>query len=175
MEKKQNAKRKEQAVKQAPAISHKPKQEQMPKKPQAEKKEKPARIAHPKENAEQKKTREQLRAQIAVKNRPRFRGRFGKPNVRRKGIEKWQKWRKPRGIDIRKGIHKGRIPNSGYGTPRKIRFLHPSGLAEVRIANLRELDALFGHAAVRIQASVGKKKRKELVLRAQAKGFFVLN
>lgn len=138
--------------------------------PKKEKKERVSHTATP-----ERKKRAKIQAQIAQKKRTRFRGRFGKPNVRRKSIEKWQKWRKPRGIDIRRGEHKGKRPNSGFGSPREIRGLHPSGFEEVRIASLNEIRGLKSGIAVRIQAGIGQKKRKQMILEAKQKGIHVLN
>lgn len=129
----------------------------------------------PQEPTAERKKRSKVQALIAQKARPTFRGRFGKPNVRRKSIEKWQKWRKPRGIDIRKGTHRGRIPNSGYQTVRKIRGLHPSGFEETLVASIKELRQVQRGMAIRIRAGVGKQKRRELVQEALQKGFKVLN
>ncbi|MDH5440311.1 MAG: eL32 family ribosomal protein, partial [Candidatus Bathyarchaeota archaeon] len=54
-----------------------------------------------------------------------------------------ENWRRPRGIDskMRKKV-KGwpPSPNKGYRSPREIRNLHPSGLREVRVMNVRDLD-----------------------------------
>ncbi len=135
-----------------------------------EKKERASHTATP-----ERKKRAKIQARIAQKKRTKFMGRFGKPNVRRKSIEKWQKWRKPRGIDIRRGEHKGKRPNSGFGTPREIRGLHPSGFEEVRIASLNEIKGLKSGIAIRIQAGTGKKKRKQMITEAKQKGIHVLN
>lgn len=138
--------------------------------PRKEKKERVSHTATP-----ERKKRAKIQALIVQKKRTRFRGRFGKPNVRRKSIEKWQKWRKPRGIDIRRGEHKGKRPNSGFGSPRETRGLHPSGFEEVRIASLNEIRGLKSGIAIRIQAGIGQKKRKQMILDAKQKGIHVLN
>lgn len=137
------------------------------------KKEKKVRVSH--QATPERKKRAKIQALIAQKKRTRFRGRFGKPNVRRKSIEKWQKWRKPRGIDIRRGEHKGKRPNSGFGTPRETRGLHPSGFEEVRIASLNEIKGMKSGIAIRIQAGIGQKKRKQMIVEAKQKGIHVLN
>jgi large subunit ribosomal protein L32e len=137
------------------------------------KKEKKERVPH--QATPERRKRAKIQKKIARKRKAVFRGRFGKPNVRRKSIEKWQKWRKPRGIDIRRGEHKGKRPNSGFRTPVEIRGLHPSGFAETRIASLKELKDLKNGFAVRITAAVGQKKRKQIIAEAKQKGIRVLN
>lgn len=110
------------------------------------------------------------------KHHPVFRGRFGKKNIRRKSIAKWDKWRLPHGIDLDKGINHGRQPRIGYRSTPEIRFVHPSGYKEVLVCNMNDLAKVDTktHAA-RIGATVGKRKRNELITEANKKGIWVLN
>jgi len=89
------------------------------------------------------------------------------------------KWRKPRGTTSKlrlKQKGKGFIPQPGYGAPRKLRYKHPSGLYEILVHNLTELQKINPktHAA-RIAAGVGKRKRVEILKKAEEMKMKVLN
>jgi large subunit ribosomal protein L32e len=90
-----------------------------------------------------------------------------------------EKWRRPRGRHSKLRRHikgKGFIPHPGYGSPRAVRGLHPSGLEEVRIFNPSQLEGLDPNKhAVRIAAQVGMKKRIEIMKKASELGLRVLN
>ena len=107
---------------------------------------------------------------------PTFRGRFGKKNIRRKSIAKWDKWRKPHGIDLDRGLQHGFRPKIGYRNANVTRFVHPSGYVEIRVMNVNELANIDPKVnAARIGATVGKRKRNEIVKAANEKGIWVLN
>lgn len=87
-------------------------------------------------------------------------------------------WRKPRGIDNKKKDKQktyGAEPNIGYGSPREIRGLHPSGFSEARVFNAGMLGSLPKHSAVRIASGVGARKRVEIEAKAKEMGIRVLN
>ncbi len=110
------------------------------------------------------------------KHHPVFRGRFGKKNIRRKSIAKWDKWRLPHGIDLDKGRNHGRQPRIGYRSTKEIRFVHPSGYKEVLVCNMNDIAKIDNKTqAARIGATVGKRKRNEIVSEANKKGIWVLN
>ncbi|MCD6434755.1 MAG: 50S ribosomal protein L32e [Candidatus Diapherotrites archaeon] len=110
------------------------------------------------------------------KKKPVFRGRFGKKQIRRKSKEKWDKWRRPRGLDIRFYKEDGAVVDIGYRNPKKIRGLHPSGFEEVVIHNEKEMLGLDPKKhAIKIGRTIGKRKKEVLVSKATAKGFKVLN
>jgi large subunit ribosomal protein L32e len=110
------------------------------------------------------------------KHVPTMRGRFGKKNIRRKSIAKWDKWRKPHGIDLDKGINHGARPKIGYRSRVDLRHIHPSGYTELMVCNFNDLEKINPkiHAA-RLSATIGKKKRNEIVKKANEKGIWVLN
>ena len=88
-------------------------------------------------------------------------------------------WRRPKGIDskIRKK-HKGYpvMPSKGYRSPSKLRNLHPSGLQEVLVYNIRQLEGLHPKFnAVRIARRVGDRKRIDILDRADELDLHVLN
>jgi large subunit ribosomal protein L32e len=89
------------------------------------------------------------------------------------------KWRAPKGIHSKRRMHKreaGNIPKRGYGSPRAVRGLHPSGFEEVLVYNLKDLEKINPEKqACRISATVGKKKRLEMMKKADELKIKVLN
>lgn len=90
-----------------------------------------------------------------------------------------KKWRRPKGrhSKLRKSLgYRPPKPKIGYGTPKKIRGLHPSGFVERlvhRPSDLENIDA--EKEAIRIAHGVGKKKKMEIIGIADEKGIRVLN
>ncbi|MBY8996468.1 MAG: 50S ribosomal protein L32e [Candidatus Thorarchaeota archaeon] len=105
------------------------------------------------------------------------------PRFRAEGAHRWirvsDSWRKLRGIDsATREKRKGRIAmvSSGYRTPKAVRNLHPSMYVEVRVHRASELEELNADVhAVRIAATVGFRKRQEIIAAADAKLMRVLN
>ena len=130
-----------------------------------------------KENkAKSKEARDNQKKINKKKHTPVFRGRFGKKNIRRKSIAKWDKWRKPHGIDLDKGLQHGFRPKIGYGRSVETRFLHPSGYIEAMVCNFNDLEKINPKIqAARLSATLGKRKRNEIVKKANEKGIWVLN
>ncbi len=126
-----------------------------------------------------KKSDEAWESQQKIKNRkkhPVFRGRFGKKNIRRKSIAKWDKWRKSHGIDLDRGLNHGYRPKIGYGNPAEIKGLHASGYREVMVFNVKDLEKIDAKKeAARIGATIGKKKRNDIVTKANEKKIRILN
>ena len=89
------------------------------------------------------------------------------------------KWRKPRGMQSKMRKHKkgkGAMPSISYGTPKELRFLHPSGFREVIIHNVKDLEKVdSGKEAVKISHSVGNKKRREILKKTEEMKIKVLN
>ena len=106
-----------------------------------------------------------------------------KPSFRR--IESWRYkrvhggWRSAKGIDsdTRQKLKSGvKSPNVGYRSPKKVRGLHPSGLVEVHITHIEELETLDPKIhGIKINSKLGMKKRLQLVEDIQAKDFKILN
>ncbi|OYT61356.1 50S ribosomal protein L32e [Thermoplasmatales archaeon ex4484_30] len=89
------------------------------------------------------------------------------------------KWRRPKGrhSKLRKSLgYRPPKPKIGYGTPKKIRGLHPSGFKEKIVYCLKDLENVDAEReAIRIAHGVGKKKRMEIIGIADEKGIRVLN
>ncbi len=88
-----------------------------------------------------------------------------------------EKWRRAKGRDnkIRRGLDGVKV-KVGYGTPVKVRSIHPSGLKEVIVGNLDDLKKIDKKTtAVRISSTVGLKKRTEILKQAKKEGIKVLN
>lgn len=111
------------------------------------------------------------------KKHPVFRGRFGKKCIRRKSKDKWNKWRRPRGIDITFDKADGAVVDIGYGNKKEIRHLHPCGMREVLVCCVKDLEGMAAAKgfAARISGTVGKKKRADIVKKAKELEIKVLN
>ena len=106
-----------------------------------------------------------------------------KPKFRRQEWHRYkrlgEKWRRPRGRHSkmrRKLKSKPKMPNPGYGSPKKVRGLHPSGYEEVLVYNPKDLEKIDPkRQAARIASRVGKRKRQEILKKAEELGIVVLN
>ena len=88
-------------------------------------------------------------------------------------------WRKPKGNDNKMRLHwKGypAVVSIGYGAPKEVRGLHPSGFEPVIVYNVKELEKIDPRKqAIYIAHTVGLKKRLEIIRKAQELGIRVLN
>jgi large subunit ribosomal protein L32e len=106
-----------------------------------------------------------------------------KPKFLRPGARAYKKlglkWRRVRGMHGKLRRHeksKGKMPSPGYGAPKKLKYLHPSGLKEVLVFNANDLQKIDAKTeAARIAHAVGKKKRTELLKKAEELKIKVLN
>ncbi len=109
------------------------------------------------------------------RNKPKFQ----KQNAHAKKRAQKTGWRKPRGIDSKqkKGKKsKGAHPKIGYGAPTVKKFLHPSGYSEVYVRNILDLENVDpDRQAIRIASAVGKKKREEIIKKADEMKIKILN
>jgi large subunit ribosomal protein L32e len=113
--------------------------------------------------------------------RVRARQKAKKPEFKRHDSHKKKRlstsWRKPRGLHnkLRQQVAaKGRLVRPGFGSPRLVRGLHPSGQKEVLVCNVKDLQKAVG-CAVRISSTVGMKKRLEIQTKAAEMSLRVLN
>jgi len=120
-------------------------------------------------------TNEHLRIREQVRsNRPSF---VRQESWRYKRVK--PNWRKPRGKDSFMRLQKKGWPKLvkiGYGGPKAGRYLHPSGYYDILVHNVNGLSVLNPkNDAVRIAATVGKRKRKEIIEKAKGLRLKVLN
>ncbi len=90
-----------------------------------------------------------------------------------------ENWRRPRGIDSKMRLRKkGKPPlvSIGYRNPKRVRGLHPTGFREVIVYNVKDLETVNPEKeAVRIGGTVGRRKRMEIIKKADELGIVVLN
>jgi large subunit ribosomal protein L32e len=65
--------------------------------------------------------------------------------------------------------------NIGYRSPKSVRGLHPSGFEEVIVHNVKDLDEIKSHQAARISHTVGRRKRADIVERAEELKIYIFN
>lgn len=90
-----------------------------------------------------------------------------------------ESWKRPRGVTNKTRLkkkyraHKVRI---GFGKPADVRGYHPSGFKEVLVHNLNDIEGIDPKIqAIRIGATVGTRKRRDIVDEADKKKIRVLN
>jgi large subunit ribosomal protein L32e len=126
-----------------------------------------------------KPTRQEITRLLEIRKKIKART----PEFRR--FESWrfvrihEPWRKPKGIDNHMRLSVNGWPHLvkiGYRVPKKVRDLHPSGLRDVLVHNMIELESLTPSVdAARFASGVGRRKRIELAKRAKELGIRVLN
>lgn len=88
-------------------------------------------------------------------------------------------WRRARGrhsnVRLKKKFAKP-SPNPGYGSPKKVRGLHPSGLTDNLVHRPEDLEELNPEEdGARIGSSVGGRKREAILEKAEELGVKVFN
>ena len=90
-----------------------------------------------------------------------------------------EKWRRPRGKDSRLRVRfygKGKMVSLGFRVPKATRGLHPSGYAEVIVSNAEDVAKLNANNQIaRIAASVGSRKRQQILAKAAELKVRILN
>ena len=111
------------------------------------------------------------------------RAKTKKPRIKRQEVNEQRKlkktWRRPRGKQSKLRRHekaRGSYPKTGYRSPRDVRGLESNGLQAIRVFTSSEAKKLNPkkHTMV-IGASVGKKKRAEILKIAEEKRIKVSN
>jgi len=89
------------------------------------------------------------------------------------------KWRKPRGKHSpvrQKHLSRPKLVSIGYGSPKIIRYLHPSGLKEILVQNKKQLENIDPkNQGLIISKKIGNKKRIEILKLALEKKLPVIN
>jgi len=89
------------------------------------------------------------------------------------------KWRRPRGSSSKSRIkEKGHQirPSTGYRSPAAVRGLSKEGLKFLRVFNLNDLEKGDPKKnKIVLGATVGKKKRMEILRKAEEQGFKISN
>ncbi len=87
-------------------------------------------------------------------------------------------WRQPKGRHSKlreKERARGRQPSTGWGSPKSVKGLTKHGLRSVRIMNPAQIDSLDPKEdAAIIGSAVGRKKRLEIMKKAEEKGVRIL-
>ena len=113
------------------------------------------------------------------------RAKINKKRPHFKRFESWRlvrvkdQWRKPRGIDNKMRTELQGWPRSvkiGWGGPKAVRGLHPSGKEEVMVWNAKDLEKLDPETQVaRIGGTVGGRKREIMIEKAEELKLRILN
>jgi large subunit ribosomal protein L32e len=115
--------------------------------------------------------------------RLRFKLKMKKPDFIRQEAHRHkrlgEKWRRPKGRHSKmrlKWKEKPPVVEIGYRSPKAVRGLHPSGLEDVLVYNVKDLEKLNPETqGARIASTVGKRKKIEIIKRARELGIRILN
>ncbi len=120
------------------------------------------------------KTEKNKRTPVSGK---RKKPKFKRQRTRYKKLK--ENWRRPRGMNSKQRKGKKETPKKpsiGYGQPREIRGLHPSGYEDKLIHNPNQIEKLNPEKhAIRIAGSVGKRKKEKIIEKAEDKNFKIIN
>ena len=88
-------------------------------------------------------------------------------------------WRRPKGWQSKIRLNRAgyrKAISVGYGSPKEVYGLHPSGLAMVKVQTVAEISNLDAASqGIIIGSTVGTKKKIDLIKEAQGKGITILN
>ncbi len=123
--------------------------------------------------------REELSSSIKLRNTLKSRrGTFNRQEGYRH-VKLKDTWRKPKGrhSKLRKMEKaRGSLPGAGYGSPRDVRGLNRLGYRDVRVSTPRDLETLNSKEEMAVlAATLGKKKRDEMIKLAADKGIHISN
>ncbi|MBU4283872.1 MAG: 50S ribosomal protein L32e [Nanoarchaeota archaeon] len=96
-----------------------------------------------------------------------------------KKVRLGNKWRRPKGLHSKMRLSKKGYNKSvsiGYGSPKKTRNLHASGLKLVIIKSLKELEKIdVKKECIAVAKTIGLKKKVEILKQAVKKSINVVN
>ncbi|MBU3941969.1 MAG: 50S ribosomal protein L32e [Nanoarchaeota archaeon] len=96
-----------------------------------------------------------------------------------KKVRLGKKWRRPRGLHSKMRLSKKGYNKSvsvGYGSPRKTRNMHSSGLKLIIIKSLKDLEKIdTKNECVAVAKTIGLRKKVEILKQAVKKGIKVVN
>jgi len=88
------------------------------------------------------------------------------------------KWRRPKGLHSKmrkklKGYRKS--PSPGYGSPNEVKGVHPSGLKQILVNSIKDLEKIESDSGIILSSKIGLRKKIELVKEAIEKKIKILN
>ncbi|AEG18467.1 50S ribosomal protein L32e [Methanobacterium paludis] len=106
-----------------------------------------------------------------------------KPKFKRQEYFRYKKlgdkYRKPKGKTSKRRRYEARKPamaSIGYGSPKTMRGLHPSGYQDILVRNMTDLEKLEpATQAGRISSTIGKRKKELMLEKAKELGIKILN
>ena len=87
-------------------------------------------------------------------------------------------WRRPKGWQNKIRLNKRgyrKAVQKGYGSPKEVSGLHPTGLNIVIVSSLKDLENLTEKDGVMISSTVGAKKKIDIIKTSQEKKLTLLN
>jgi large subunit ribosomal protein L32e len=88
-------------------------------------------------------------------------------------------WRRPKGLQNKLRLNKrgyGKPVSTGYGSPKAVRGLHPSGYEPIRVHNTDDVDDVDPETqGIIIASNVGDRKRATIIEHAQDNDIEILN
>ena len=119
-----------------------------------------------------------LKSLLAERKKRKSKRRFFRTDFNVKPKKFGKKWRKARGIHNKIRLHQrgqSETPSVGHGTNKLIKGLTKHGLKPLIIFNLNDLEKANKTSGIIIGASVGGKKRVQILNKIKEKGLTVLN
>lgn len=87
-------------------------------------------------------------------------------------------WRRPKGLQSKMRLGKrgyNKMPEIGYGSPKKVRYMTRRALLPVNVRNPDELGLLDPAVNEIVVGNVGKRKKVEIIKKALEKNFRFMN
>ncbi len=88
-------------------------------------------------------------------------------------------WRNPRGLQNKMRLNKrgyNKCVRTGWGSPKAVKGLHPTGLEPIRVHNTNDLEDIDEELqGIIIASNVGDRKRVKIIEEAQERDISILN